>query len=137
SAAAGTTLTLTEGVAHPHAAGVAVILQVPLLRAHARYEGQWGNEVRVSARPASLLSTRVTGDAAVGEPITVETTFGLYPGSVLELPDGTRQRVTDVDVARNEVTLEGGLAVALELDDRVASVEFDLVVERVENGLVV
>lgn len=131
------TVPIADAPSSAHARDTAVIRQVPLLRVHARYEGQWGNALRVSVRPRSILETISTEAAAAGEPVTLETTFGLYEGSVLQLPDGTRQRISGVDTAAGEVSFEGGVATALDAQDGVASIEFALVIERIEDDEVV
>lgn len=125
-----------------HSAGTTVIRQVPLLRVHARYQGQWGNELRIRIRRASQLETTVTNDVAQGDsPVVLDTIFGLNTGSVLEMPDGAgetvRERVTAVDPATNEVSFAGGVDVALSAGDEVSSVEFDLIIERIEDDRVV
>jgi hypothetical protein len=124
--------TPTENI---HAAGTPVVRQEPLLRLHARHAGVWGNSVRVRVRRTSTLTTTVVSDVAQGDsPVTLGASFGLSPGSVLAVSRGGApvllQRVSGVDVATNEVDFEGGVEVALQADDSVASVEFDLIVER-------
>ncbi len=124
-----------------HAAGVRVSRQEPLFRAVARYEGGWGNGLRVRALRSTQLRAVVLEDVAQGaSPVRLDTVVGLSEGSVLELPgpDGpVRERVAGVDTDLNEVEFAGGVDVALSRDDELASVEFDLIVERVENGRVV
>jgi phage tail sheath protein FI len=121
--------------ANIHAAGTPVVRQQSLLRVHARHQGVWGNTVRVRVRRTSTLTTTVVADVAQGDsPATLGATFGLSAGSVLEVTRaGTPvllQRVDGVDVSTNEVDFTGGADVALQAGDTVASVEFDLVVER-------
>src|SRR5690606_4036988 len=65
------TLTLTEALKASHGAGVAVIKQVPMLRVHARYQGQWGNSLRARVRHASTLETVVTNQVEVDESVIV------------------------------------------------------------------
>lgn len=120
-----------------HASGTDVTLQVPLLRVHARHPGQWGNDVRIRVAPTSTLETTVADAAGAGDPVVeLDAIFGLSTGSVLDVKRGDpatdilRQRVTAVDPATNEVSLSGGLAAALVADDVAVSVEFDLIVER-------
>lgn len=119
-----------------HSAGVEVVKQVPLLRVHARHQGQWGNDLRVRIRPVPVLETTVAGDYNAGDsPVELGATFGLGPGSVLAMTSGgttTRQRVASVDTAQNEVNFDGGTSVALSDGDEAASVEFDLIVEQLD-----
>jgi hypothetical protein len=117
-----------------HAAGTAVSKQVPLVRIHARHPGQWGNNLRVSVRSTSTLSTTVTQAAAQNDsPIRLGAVFGLAAGSVLDVTRGNsailRQRVTGANPATNEVDLAGGAAAALLVSDAAGSVEYDLIIE--------
>jgi uncharacterized protein len=116
-----------------HSAGVALIKQEPLLRVHARHQGQWGNSLRVQVRPSNILETAVSGNYSQGDsPVALEAVFGLGSGSVLAFTNGTtttRQRVAGVDVAQNAVDFAGGVAVDLNDEDEAVSVEFDLIVD--------
>jgi phage tail sheath protein FI len=121
-----------------HAAGTTVIKQVPLLRVHARHPGLWGNALRVRIAQTSILETTVAAGAGAGDAVVeLGAIFGLSAGSVLDVKraatDILRQRVIGVDLAQNEVELSGGVGAALLLNDDATSVEFDLIVERL-NG---
>lgn len=135
-------LTTGTELAENHPTGTPVIKQVELLRIHARYEGQWGNSLVAGVRRASLLETTVVdGPFPAGSPlITLDAVFGLTEGSVVEVIRGgavvTRERVAGVNRAENQVEVEGGLAVQLETDDTVRSLEFDLTVDRIEGDRV-
>jgi phage tail sheath protein FI len=142
---AGNTVTLAEGVSFMHASGINVSRQVELLGVYARYQGQWGNRLRISVRLSSILETTVAAEAAQNQtPIRLNATFGLSAGSVLEVrrtegdPPVTsvilRQRVTGVTIATGEVDLDGGADAALEEGDAVFSQEFDLIVERLDEN---
>ncbi len=134
-------VTLTTGtpLTENHAAGTRILRQVPLFRVHARHEGLWGNALRVRARRSSLLETTVVGGPyAAGEPLVgLSAVFGLGPGSVIEFSRNgavvTRARVSGVDRASNQVAVTG-LGAQVEAGDDARSLEFDLVVERVEGG---
>jgi phage tail sheath protein FI len=122
-----------------HRAGVEVIKHAPLLRVHARHEGMWGNRLRLRIRPNSVVATTVAAVAAAGDsPITLTTAFGVSVGSTLDVSRGDpavrqlRQRVTDVDYAASQVGLDGGADAALEELDVAATIEFDLIVERLD-----
>lgn len=122
-----------------HRAGVALVKQVPLLRVHAGHEGMWGNRLRISIRPSSVVSTTVAAAAAVDDsPITLASAFGVSVGSALEVSRAAvrqlRQRVTDVDLAAGQVDLDGGADAALQVGDTAATVEFDLIVERLDEN---
>lgn len=133
---------LTAPLAASHSVGVAVIKQVPMLRVHARYQGLWGNRLRARVRSASTLETRVTNTAQVNETMLIlDAVFGLSAGSYIRLSDGTNvlQTVTVSSVKRatNEVTLGTPLAVQVPAGIQAASVEYDLIIERIENDKVV
>lgn len=133
-----------EALKFAHPSGINVVEQVPLLRAHARHPGQWGNSLRVRIAPTSVLETTVAEAADVGAPgVKLAAIFGLGAGSVLNfkrgdpLTDILRKRVTGVDPATNQVTLDGGVTAALQKNDVATSAEFDLIVERLDaNGKV-
>ncbi len=128
-----------------HTSGTEVIKQQPLLSVIARYPGAWGNSLRITVKPSSALQTTVEDAAATGDsPIHLKTTFGLGPGSVILIARGSaasfvlRQRVAAVDYTTNEVSLTGGADADLQVGDMVASLEYSLVVERLdENNKVV
>jgi len=122
-----------------HAAGTPLLKQVPLLQVFGRDPGSWGDDLRISVRPSSILETAVGQAADAGDnPIVLDATFGLAPGSVLHITRGgadvLRQRVAGVDSSQNEVNLAGGAAAALQAGDRAVSTEFDLIVERIDAG---
>ena len=77
-------VTLTEPLANNHAPGVAVMPAVEVLSVHARWPGVWGDSLRVTAFPASLVETETTSVMpADATSVAVSTAFGLYPGSVV------------------------------------------------------
>lgn len=125
-----------------HASGVAISKQVELLRVHGKDPGQWGNSLVIKTRLSSMLETVVTEAVANGNTvIKLGAVFGLSTGSVLEFSrDNSVEataRVINVNRATNEVELESGIGVDLLIDDDVSSVEFTLIVERLENDKVV
>lgn len=129
---------VTSETTSAHTAGVEVIKQVALLRAYAHYQGQWGNRLRISIRHSSVLDTTVTANVAQNaNPIKLAATFGLGAGSVLDIKRGAadiaRQRVTSVSTATNEVDVEGGADADLLANDTAASLEFDIIVERLDD----
>ena len=128
---------VTSETASAHAAGVDVIKQVPLLRAYAHYQGQWGNHLRLSIRHSSVLDTTVSANVAQNaNPIKLAATFGLGTGSVLDIQRAgspiARERVISVSTATNEVDVEGGADANLLANDTAASLEFDIIVERLD-----
>jgi uncharacterized protein len=124
-----------------HTAGTRVVSQVPLLQVHARHPGRWGNDLRVRVRRSRLLDTRVATAAGEGDsPIALDAVRGLSPGSVVEITTTNgifRQRVSGVSTETNEIEFEGGVSADVQTGDPVSSIEFDLIVERIERGKVV
>ncbi|MFZ5961677.1 phage tail sheath family protein [Thalassococcus sp. BH17M4-6] len=121
-----------------HAAGVPVLRQTPLFRVHAKDQGGWANRVQVRIGASPLCESTVGVAAAQNDsPVTLTTSVGLHPGSVVSilrdnagtLEEIARQRVNAVDQNLSEVELEGGAAVALQAGDVVVSQEFTLIVE--------
>jgi hypothetical protein len=131
TAALSIATTATQNI---HAVGTRIIKQVALLRVHARSQGVWGNDVRVTVRDAAILQTTATEAAPVDAPgLKLDAVFGLVPGSVLEITTATgktRQRVAAADLAGKEASFDGGLDVAVAQGDAVRSVEFSLIVDR-------
>ncbi|HEX8309322.1 MAG TPA: phage tail sheath subtilisin-like domain-containing protein [Allosphingosinicella sp.] len=133
--------TLADPLANPHAAGTSVQRASPLLDIHARYPGSWGNSVVVRADVVSLLSGTVVDQANAGaESLKLSSTFGLFAGSTLAVGAGSSAElvtVEEVDRENNQVTLTGGLTTGVAPGAAVESREFNLFVDRVENGKVV
>lgn len=128
---------LTGTLTFNHAAGVSATASVPMLEAHARYRGRWGDSVRVRAVSSSLLESTMTAEVGVGDTIvTLSSAFGLYEGSVLEFDSGERRVVSSVDRTSGEVELASGLGATVAAGSAVVSIEFDLIVERLETGKV-
>lgn len=133
--------TLDAPLAAPHALGVTVVQAAPMLRVHARYPGAWGNALTVRATPASLLGTTLAEAApANAQSVVLVSTFGLFPGSTLAIgAQGAVQtvRVLSVNHVTKEVTLAAPLNPGIAAGAPAASAEFNLLVDRVENGKVV
>ena len=129
---------LAEPAGSSHPAGAAVSVQQPVLAAIARYEGLWGNDLRVSARASSALETTAIGRSDAGETvIPLAQIFGLAEGSVLEFDtEGgvQRARVIRTDAEASTAEIAGGLDAPLPDGAGVRSVNFDLVISRIENG---
>ena len=122
-----------------HAVGVTLQSQTELFRIYARDQGRWGNQLQIQVRPSPMNETTVATLASHGDsPVILTSTVGLFPGSVISiLREGveiTRQRITAVDQATNEVELTGGAGVNLLADDEVVSQEFTLIVELLDDS---
>ncbi len=133
-AVAGNEVTPQDTLTANHPAGAVVVAVTPVITAHARDVGVWGNALRITAAPSALLSTQLGDAAAIGDlTVTLQTAFGLYPGSVLLVNDTQVCQVAAVDTGTGVVTLTQPLAAAAAAEEPVTSVEFALAVERVEN----
>jgi len=135
------TIAITPNLTASHAAGIEVIKQLPMLRVHARYPGLWGNALRARVRSASTLETAVTTEALAGDSVVVlEAVFGLSTGSYVQFSNAgtvlTTLRVDSVNQATNEVTFATTLGAAVPEDATAVSLEYDLIVERIENDKV-
>ncbi len=119
-----------------------ILKQIPILRVHARYQGLWGNQLKTLARPVSLLNTTVAKDTAVGDTVVLlHAVLGLSAGSYVHFSSAgaglTTHCVNSVNSATNEVTFATPLAVSIPTAATAASVEYDLIIERLENEKVV
>lgn len=118
-----------------HAAGTRTVPAVAVLTVHARWPGSWGDMLRVTSTPASLVQTQTTAlVAADDDTITVATAFGLFPGSVIRFANGPSTEVLSVDASEGVVTLTQPIGVEIAEGTAVASQEFSLQVERLDNG---
>lgn len=130
-------VTITEALADNHAAGVSVTPAVQVMTAHARYPGVWGDSLRITASPSSLVSTKSTAVApAVASTISVTSAFGLFPGSVVVIDGRLTREVAAVDTIEGLVTLTAAHDEELAEDVTVVSQEFSLLVERMADGRV-
>lgn len=135
-------LPLAGNLVASHGVGASIVKQIPLLRVHAHYQGLWGNQLRARVRPTSLLDTIVAADAEVGDTVVVlDAVFGLSAGSYVHFSAaGTglaTLAVTSVNRATNEVTFATPLTVAISAAATAASLEYDLIIERLEKDKVV
>lgn len=125
-----------------HATGISIIKQVPMLRVHARYQGLWGNLIQVRVRSNSLLETVATNGGGIGDTVVVlDAIFGLSEGSYVKFSSSgtvlSTLQVSAVNRANNEVTFTSGLTAVVTAGDTAVSIEYDLIIERMENGKVV
>ena len=132
------TLTLADELAHDHDSDTLVTPAGARMTVHARWPGQWGNDVRVTVRPASILTT--TTETAVGATdtfLTLGRVTGLTPGTVLAFEGGARATVAAIGPAPNRVRLAAPPSQTVSAGAAVSSQEFSLLVERVEGDKVV
>jgi hypothetical protein len=126
--------TLTANLVNTHAAGVAVVPAAEVMTVHATSPGVWGNTLRVQSQPAAQVETATSAVSGAGtNTLTLETAFGLYPGSVIMI--GTvRAEVSAVNTNSGVVTLTANLGAEVAIGTDVASQEFSLLVERLDSA---
>ncbi|MGD9749798.1 MAG: phage tail sheath family protein [Acidimicrobiia bacterium] len=132
------TLGGTLGAAAAEGATVTAVHE--LMTVHAQWPGGWGNALRITTAPSSLVRTTLAATVPAGATtIRLATAFGLVPGSVITV-GAERAVVTAVDTPTGSVTLASGLLAEAEVAEgvvvAVASQEFNLLVERLERGRV-
>jgi hypothetical protein len=76
-----------------HPADVALVPVTHVMTAHARYPGAWGDALRLTLRPSSLVSTMLSNpEGATATTMVLDTAFGLFPGSVVIIGEGSPAR---------------------------------------------
>ncbi|TJZ91292.1 phage tail sheath protein [Paracoccus gahaiensis] len=129
------TVTLSRPLVNSHPAGVRLVPTRAVLRVHARYPGVWGDSLRVTLRPANLVSTVIARPAGAGEAsVRVGSAFGLFPGSVVTIDGRINREVAVVNAVAGDVTFTAAHDEGLVAGMTVVSQEFTLTVERIENG---
>ncbi len=128
---------LTEELRANHPADVPLVPAVRVMTAHARDPGAWGDALRLTVRPAALVSTVLANpEAPTASTMVLDTAFGLFPGSVVVIDGRLRREVAAVDPRSGLVTLTAAHGEPLAAGTPVVSQEFSLLVERLENGRV-
>ncbi|TDF38587.1 phage tail sheath protein [Alteromonadaceae bacterium M269] len=136
-------LTLKAGITQGYLAGAnARFLDDVFCHVHGIYPGAWGNNLRAMALPKSLLQTQMSFEAAdTDTEILLKSVFAIQKGTYLRFsvaPDNiVVRKVTGVDRSGLKVTIESPLGVIITADRPVESIEFDLVVERLEADKIV
>nr|WP_298248534.1 phage tail sheath C-terminal domain-containing protein [uncultured Halomonas sp.] len=133
-AAIAQVVTLDEELVNSHPRGISMVPVQSVLRVHARYPGIWGDSLRVTLRPANLVSTMVTKTAGADETsVALGSAFGLFPGSVVTIDEKLSREVAAVDTAAGTVTFTQTHEQELTPGMAVVSQEFTLSVERMDN----
>ena len=130
-------VSLVEPIGANHPANTALAPATPVMTAHARYPGVWGDSLVITATPSSMVSTTLTDpEPQNSQTIVVESAFGLFPGSVVIIDDRLRREVAAVDTASGLVTLTRQHGEPLTGGMTVVSQEFSLTIERMEDDRV-
>lgn len=128
-------VTLADDLVNSHPLGVSLVPAQSVVKVHARYPGVWGDSLRVTLRPANLVSTTVTDAAGADDAsVALGSAFGLVPGSVVTIGGQLSREVAAVDTAAGTVTFTETHDEGLTPGMTVVSQEFTLSVERMENG---
>jgi len=130
-----TAMTLAEPLVTDHPAGAALTASLPVLDIHARWPGNWGNRLQVTAGSTPLVKTTIGVAAAAGATtITLATAFGLFAGATISIGGTQTAEVAAVNTTTGVVTLTAGLASPAAKDAAVVSGEFSLLVERTDSA---
>ncbi len=130
-----TEVTLTAALTTAHPVGARLAPVSAGMTVHAHWPGAWGDDVRIAVTGASIA--RTTTDSLLGVDdtlLTLTSSVGVYPGSVLVLGDELRREVTAVDASTRMVTLSTAPGTEVPAGTAVETQEFTLIVERVESG---
>jgi uncharacterized protein len=131
------TVTLDPALAANLNSGDALSAPGTAIRVHARWPGGWGDSLQATLSAKPILTTTLADAATAGDTqVRLAAAFGLFPGSVISIA-GERAEVDAVDTGSGIVTLTAGLAANAAQGAVVASQEFGLLIERMENGKVV
>ncbi|NBD30764.1 MAG: phage tail sheath family protein [Alphaproteobacteria bacterium] len=96
--------------------------------------GNWGDSLAVTVTHSAKVSTTLDGDVAAAETvITVGSTFGILAGTVLTIGGDTIGVVRVME--GNQVELASPLTASASDGDAVVSEEFDLLIEKIQNGV--
>jgi phage tail sheath protein FI len=126
---------IAAALAANHPADVALMPATRVMTAHARYSGAWGDALRLTAGPSSLVSTVLSNpEGATATSMVLDSAFGLFPGSVVIIDGRLSREVAAVDPTNGLVTLTAPHGEPLAAGMPVVSQEFSLTVERIENG---
>jgi phage tail sheath protein FI len=121
---------------------VATLVGAEAFKVHGIYAGNWGDDLRVMTQARNMLTSTVTMAAASTDTdIVLASVFGVEPGTYLQFTTvgGAKlsKKVASVNRSDLTVTLTDTIGSALAEDDTVVSLEFDLVVQRLDGDTVV
>ena len=106
------------------------------LRVFAQSEGAWGNAVRVTVTHSARVQTTLALDAvATDTQVTLVSTFGLNNGDAISI--GAAAHTVTLVNPNKVITIAPPLAADTAAGGAVASVEFDLLVERLSSNVAI
>jgi uncharacterized protein len=102
---------------------------------HARWPGDWGDDLRATVYPFSLFEGTLAAATAQDDTVlSLSTVVGLHRGSLLAIGGtGETAEVLSVDAEEQAVTLVPGSLPALDAGTPLASQEFSLLIERFDH----
>jgi phage tail sheath protein FI len=129
--AASNAYLVSPALKYDHDANKEVIKLESAVEVSAASKGKWGDSLKVSVKPSTLSSAKLTKVADVSKRLDLETINGIETGSVLRLPASASPRYVKVEAANKTstdtyVTIDQ--AVTLSSGDKVETDEFDLTV---------
>lgn len=122
---------VSPALKYDHDANKEVIKLESAVEVSAASKGKWGDSLKVSVKPSTLSSTKLTKVADVSKRLDLETINGIETGSILRLPASASPRYVKVEAANKTstdtyVTIDQ--FVTLSSGDKVETDEFDLTV---------
>ncbi len=117
--------------------GARIFPVVTAATVHAASVGNWGDSLRLTALPASLLATQTDALATAGsQTLSVDSAVGVYPGSFISIGGAEAVEVQAADAGDGFITLTTALAADVQPGTPVTTQEFSLRVELLdEDGL--
>lgn len=116
----------------------------PILRVHARYPGDWGNNLKVALKLDHFVSTQVAATAEASDAAAIlASTTGLLPGTLLRIEDpwkrskGIIREVAAIEPSLNKVWFTQSHGQTLTLGMTVIDQGFTLRFEQIENGITI
>ncbi|MEL7211159.1 MAG: phage tail sheath subtilisin-like domain-containing protein [Pseudomonadota bacterium] len=110
--------------------GAAAYPSVSVATLHARSEGAWGDNLRATALPAAMLSTKTDTVTLNGsKTLSVESAVGVYVGSYVSIDGAAAVEVEAVDAGDGIITLKDAVSKEIAIGSSVTSQEFSLRVE--------
>ena len=136
-------LTIKAAIANTYATGTtATTVGANCGDVIAIHPGGWGDNLRVRAQNKSLLQTELSSAALTADTqVVLKSVFAVQQGTYLKFTatptTSVVRKVIKVDRKALQVTLSAALGADIAIDAAVQSVEFDLIVQRLENDKVV
>jgi hypothetical protein len=122
---------ISKKLEYSHKAKAAIKKLIPAINVYAANEGEWGNRIKIEVQISSILSTKLSNDASIGQNyLELETVVGIETGTSLMLPGGPYVVSKVINSGNPQVILDDDQKISSELKkgDPVETDEFDLIV---------